>query len=171
MYDIRYQSEPPPSADQALSCAKPLPVCPECASINGGQLLVRSAAVARAIYRFRPVNLSNTDRLDQDWADAIVHNDSSSAHLVQDWRPQIGYFSSCVLPDSFSAQCWQHPSFVRSGPGRQRTKALRGVNVRETCSRVTQHFNCVPNRRDKGSYMKSLIESWRTHCGNNTADL
>lgn len=168
VYDIRYQSEPPPTPNQAETCTKPLPVCPECASFNGGQLLVRSAALARAVYLSRPVNLSNTDRLDQDWADAIIHNDSSSAHLVHHRRAQIGFFSSCVLPESFAAQCWMHPSFVRSEPGRRRGKAARSAIA--ACSRATQHFNCVPTRRDKGTYMKTVIGQWIKSCGNSTAD-
>ena len=167
LYDIRYQSEPPPSANQAETCSKPLPVCETCASINGGQLLVRNAAVARSIYASRPRNLSNTDRLDQDWADAIIHNDSRSAHLIGGRRAQLGYFSSCVLPDSFSAQCWLNPSFVRSEAGRRRGTGARKLGA--NCTRATHHFNCVPNRRDKGSMMKALIEQWSRRCGNSSS--
>lgn len=165
-YDIRYQSEPPPTADQASTCAAPLPVCADCAGINGGQLLVRNAQVANRIYQHRPQNLSNTDRLDQDWADAIIHNSSRFSHLLRNSSQPT--FSSCVLPDSFAAQCWAHPSFMRSEAGRRRggRHALFGA----ACSRATHHFNCVTSRREKGSLMKSLIEAWASRCGNSSAD-
>lgn len=165
-YDIRYQSEPPPLAGQSESCAPPVPVCAGCAGINGGQLLVRSAKIAQRMYAARPRNLSNVDRLDQDWADALINNGSRNAHLLggRQSRPS---FSSCVLPEAFAAQCWSSASFARSAVGRRRKwDPARDLG----CSQTTHHFNCVPNRRDKSSMMGALIESWKRRCGNHSAD-
>jgi hypothetical protein len=162
-YAIRYQSEPPPTATQAEACTVPIPVCEDCASFNGGQLLVRSASVARAMYRSRPRNLSNTERLDQDWADAIINNNSRFAHLVSGRRHHLSRVTSCVLPDSFAAQCWQQSSFVRSESGRQSEWSKRSL-----CTRVTHHFNCVPSRKDKGEAMKVLARQWVEKCATTT---
>ena len=169
LYDIRYQSEPAPTTTQAGSCEKPLPVCPECGSLNGGQLLVRSGALARAMYASRPHNLSNTDKLDQDWADAIIHNDSAWGYLVLPRRAQIGFFTSCVLPDTFAAQCWALPNFKRST--RRRGDGKRhGVDKTATaaCARRTHHFNCCPSSKEKASLMRSMIKTWTQMCGNAT---
>jgi hypothetical protein len=144
LYDVRYQSEPPPTPDQAQTCARPRPVCAGCASINGGQLLVRNAQVAMAIYQARPRNLSNTDRLDQDWADAIIHNSTPLAHSNRTGAGQ--YYSSCALPNSFMAHCWSHRSFARSEAGRKRAAAGRHSAIDFGCSRTTHHFNCVATR-------------------------
>ena len=140
-----------------------------CASFNGGQLLVRNPAVARAVYHHRPRNLSNTDRLDQDWADALLYNTSHFAYLIRARRRQMGpSFSSCVLPGSFAAECWVSPSFMRSA-SKGRARAGGGARgLVSPCTRATHHFNCVSTRREKGRAMKQLIEQFRRLCGNST---
>ena len=166
LYDIQYQSEPPPSATQHQTCSKPLPVCPECASINGGQLLVANPEIAEHIYSARPRNLSNTDRLDQDWADAVIHNESRFAYLLgNSSRPR---YSQCVLPPTFMAECWTTRGFARKG-GHGRKRSGRHNTSGFDCSQVTHHFNCLPTRREKGAHMKTLIEQWQRKCGNDTA--
>ena len=161
-YDIRYQSDPPPTAN-AEACVRPLPMCPTCSSVNGGQLLVRSKALARAIYQARPRNLSNADQLDQDWVSAILFNDSYAVSLVSKHRKQqLGSFSSCVLPNSFAAECWYSPSFrIRA------TSA--GLVDSNSCDKATHHFNCVTHARGKAAQMKDMLEKWTSACGNSTA--
>lgn len=167
VYDIRYQSEPPPVAEQHMSCSKPLPVCPDCASINGGQLVVTNARIAAQIYAARPRNLSNTDRLDQDWVDAIIHNSSHFRYLLgNSSQPQ---YSQCVLPASFVAECWSTPSFKRArSPSARKRGARSAAPSGPECSQVTHHFNCLPTRRDKQARMKLVIEQWQKTCGNYT---
>jgi hypothetical protein len=176
-HDIRYQSEPPPFDGQDKQCARPMPVCNGCATVNGGQLLVRSHAFANAMYQLRPRNLSNTERLDQDWADAIIHRNASHFRwLLAGRRKRLGTFSSCVLPGEFTAQCWFQPSFFQPPRGRRKHSSNASLPMAElrslssSCARVTHHFNCVANRREKGSLMKALVADWRNRCGNHTAD-
>jgi hypothetical protein len=158
-YDIRYQSEPPPVAGQSDTCTPPVKLCPGCAGINGGQLLVSNAQVALRMYAARPRNLSNTDRLDQDWADALIHNNSQMAHLLGPDRPR---FSSCVLPDTFTAECWKLPNFQRSDAGRRGSQP-------KPCMVATHHFNCVPSMIVKFRSMRDAVGRWVQRCGNESA--
>ena len=101
-YDIRYQAEVPP-AHGNLSEVGGAPewrrgetnACPPLAltsGVNGGQLLVHSAAFAQDMDRHRPPKLSNADFLDQDFANRL---------LVR------GGYSRCPLPASFASAHWR----------------------------------------------------------------
>jgi len=95
-HDIRYQAEQVPPAHGNLSGVGGAPewrrgetnACPPLAltlGVNGGQLLVHSAAFAQDMDRHRPPKLSNADFLDQDFANRL---------LVR------GGYSRCPLPAS-----------------------------------------------------------------------
>ena len=69
--------------------------CPPLAltsGVNGGQLLVHSAAFAQDMDRHQPPKLSNADFLDQDFANRL---------LVR------GGYSRCPLPASFASAHWR----------------------------------------------------------------
>ncbi|KAL1499975.1 hypothetical protein AB1Y20_012654 [Prymnesium parvum] len=140
-YDIRYQSEKRCTASE----------CPElragCALLNGGQLLVSSAQLARRIYRARPSNLTNTAELDQDYADAIIRGNGSS-------------FSYCPLPGSYFAQCWHLKKFAT--PEQQSTHPV--PQPLPLCARVTHHFNCVTTRKAKGDLMRQMVHDFSRKC-------
>ena len=169
-FDIRFQSEGPPTAEQADPCTPPLPIGSLESRLNGGQLLVTSAMLASHIYGARPRNLSNTDRLDQDWADALLYNVSRFSYLLENasyaHEPRRRY-SSCILPSTFVAECWNNPKFVHGKLGR--SKGIKLLHGSLGCQAASHHFNCVPTRRLKGSMMKDLVTSWSTKCGNKTA--
>ena len=171
-HDIRYQSEPPPAADTVNNCNPPVPACNLCGIMNGGQLYVTSNELAASIYGARPKNLSNTDRLDQDWADAIIHGESRFSYLLGNashgnYHPPRRRYSSCILPIAFASQCWNNLRFVQGllGKGNPPNNDHKILG----CKRATHHFNCVPSRREKGSMMKELIDKWGHACGNRTA--
>lgn len=169
-YDIRYQSEPPPASNVPNTCNQPI-ACNVCSRINGGQLFLTSRALAAAIYGARPQNLSNTDRLDQDWADAILHKRSGFAFLLGNashgnYHPPRRRWSSCILPLAFASQCWSNSAFVRGFIG---NRSYPGEHKVLGCKRATHHFNCFASRRIKGIMMKELIHKWGWQCGNRTA--
>ena len=100
-YDIRYQAEMPPPLHSNLRGGVPewhrglSDACPHLAltfGVNGGQLLVHSAALARNMYLLRPRNLSNADLLDQDFANRL---------LVR------GSYARCPLPATFASAYWR----------------------------------------------------------------
>ena len=172
-YDIQYQSEPPPASDVRNECNQPV-ACKGCSRINGGQLFLTSEALAAAVYGARPQNLSNTDRLDQDWTDAILHKRSRFSYLIGNvshgnYHPPPRRWSSCILPVAFASQCWTNIAFVKGFIGNNRSwpdshKALG-------CKRATHHFNCIPSRRIKQNMMKEYVQKWAKYCGNRTAYL
>ena len=169
-YDIQYQSEPPPP--ETSQCIPPRTGCMKCPRINGGQLLLSSEVLSNIMYGARPHNLSNTDRLDQDWADAILFpEDSRFAYLLGNashgnYNPPTRNYSSCILPPSFGANCWSNKAFVRDTLGDTRRP---GAQLALGCRRATLHFNCIMQRREKGTRMKYEIDSWSKRCGNRTA--
>ena len=169
-YALQYQGEPPPIPGQL--CHAPLPKCDLCSRINGGQLLVTSPALAARFRDLRPKNLSNTERLDQDWADALFFNQSRFDYLLRNLSASQsgdkGSYATCALPQQFYARCWANRAFVGGYVGPQKG-AVRASLAFNCSRRATYHMNCVPSRKEKQKEMWSVAKQWSSRCGNRTA--
>ena len=145
LYDFRHQSEDPCAEHECAQLRQ------KCANVNGGQLLMSSGLLAQQIYDSRPLNLTNYHRLDQDFVESIIHNQSSG-------------FSTCALPASFASHCWNLD--MRKGRDKRLPMPKR-VPFVPLCQRSTHHFNCVPERKKKNKMMQSMIDTWIQKCGGN----
>ena len=147
-FDIRYQSENPCIETECAGLRA------RCGALNGGQLLLGNRAVAQQIYEARPQNLTNTDELDQDYADRIIHNQSN-------------HFTHCPLTGKFFSHCWVSAANKRLKQ-RGGVPAVDAAGHIPVCDQVTHHFNCITSRKDKSTLMMRMISNWQ-NCGHNSS--
>ena len=155
-YHIQFQAERPISNPRWLRGEQMcLPVASS--GINGGLLLVRSAALATRMARLRPNQheVSNSGALDQDYLRELL----ASAD-----------YSYCSLPAAFYSHLWSIGSARRAW---QSTRQRSGNNVTvaerlalalpliQPCELLTVHANGVSSRRQKLQVMRAALEKTR----------
>lgn len=147
MYDFRHQSEDPCAESESAALQA------KCANVNGGQLVLSDGRLAEQVYDARPRNLTNFDRLDQDFVEAIIRDRSKG-------------FTACALPAAFASHCWN----LDMRKGRDKSLPMpKRVPFVPLCRRVTHHFNCVPERKKKTQMMRSMVAAWHRECGSNSS--
>jgi hypothetical protein len=147
-FDLQFQGEL--ACGSSTTCARGLP--PETCHLNGGVLLVRSAAlVSRVIERgepdFRPLAAQRrgplTAVLDQDIAESVI-------------RSSAGNLTACHLPsDAFVGFCMWAWGY---------NKGNRSLFDRlDPCALVSYHAHCLVSSSDKRLSMERMLSKTR-HC-------
>ena len=108
------------------------------ATLNGGQLLLQSRRYVRAVLAAEPRSLRMFTKLDQDYANAVL-------------RDRAANFSGCLLPDTFTENCWCRAVGNPSAPPDT-------VCTIDFCSMVTFHGTCLSTFQQKHAAAEKALQ-------------